>query len=98
MFYWEDAVPLSSVLDEAGTIDGNEFLSSWRSLPQETTQRLGATVSDIEAAKAALGAARLFVLANRPVGDAAVCPGMPPCLAVGIGHGPVLSTQQCKPL
>ena len=68
VFYWDDAIPLAAVLEEDGTIDGNAFLASWRGLAQEASQRLDVTISDIEAAKAKLGAARLFVLAHRPVG------------------------------
>lgn len=70
VFYWDDALPLASVLEEDGTIDGGAFLSSWRAIGAEATQRLGVTVGDIEAAKAKLGAVRLFVLAHRPVSRA----------------------------
>jgi hypothetical protein len=67
VFYWDDALPIAAATDEAGTIDGTAFLNAWRALAPEASQRLEATVSDIEAVKAKLGAARLFVLANRPV-------------------------------
>lgn len=67
VFYWEDNLPLSSVLEEGGTIDGTTFLNAWRALQQEASQRLDVLIADIEAAKAKLGAARLFVLAHRPV-------------------------------
>jgi hypothetical protein len=67
VLYWDDSIPLPAVLEEAGTIDGTAFLNTWRGLPQETVQKLGLTVSDIEATKARLGAVHLFVLAHRPV-------------------------------
>jgi hypothetical protein len=67
VFYWDDALPLAAVTEEDGTIDGGAFLNAWRGLGAEATQRLEATVSDVDAVKAKLGAARLFVLANRPV-------------------------------
>jgi hypothetical protein len=47
---------------------GATFLSSWKALPPETQRRLeGITVANMEAAKAKLAAASLFVLAHRPV-------------------------------
>jgi hypothetical protein len=62
---------LAAVLEENGTIDGQSFLSSWRSLPQETVHKLSVTVQDIEATKAKLQAINLFVLAHRPVSPVA---------------------------
>eukprot|EP00879_Flechtneria_rotunda_P010745 GHRR01011227.1.p1 GENE.GHRR01011227.1~~GHRR01011227.1.p1 ORF type:complete len:891 (+),score=379.26 GHRR01011227.1:368-3040(+) len=67
VFYWDDNIPLSALLEGNGTIDGQTFLNSWRSLPQESVQRLNVTISDIEATKAKLHSANLFVLAHRPV-------------------------------
>lgn len=67
VFYWDDAVPLAALLQEGGAIDGNAFLSAWRSLPGEAGGRLDVTVGDIDAASAALRAVNLFVLAHRPV-------------------------------
>jgi hypothetical protein len=67
VFYWDDALPLPSVLEEGGTIDGAAFLSAWRALAAEEARRLDVTIADIEAAKAKLAAVRLFVLAHRPV-------------------------------
>jgi hypothetical protein len=67
VFYWDDALNLDAVTEEGGTIDGTSFLNAWRGTAQEAAQRLDVSVVDIEAAKAALGAARLFVLAHRPV-------------------------------
>ncbi len=47
---------------------GATFLSTWKALPPETQQRLpGTLVASMEAAKAKLQAASLFVLAHRPV-------------------------------
>eukprot|EP00955_Chlamydomonas_euryale_P091059 364592-Chlamydomonas_euryale.AAC.8 len=54
-------------LQDDGAIEGAAFLSMWRSLPPEQASKLPLAVSDIEAAKAALTAANLFVLAHRPV-------------------------------
>eukprot|EP00878_Enallax_costatus_P013222 GHUV01013823.1.p1 GENE.GHUV01013823.1~~GHUV01013823.1.p1 ORF type:complete len:892 (+),score=342.30 GHUV01013823.1:341-3016(+) len=67
VFYWDDTIPMSALLEEHGTIDGQTFLNTWRTLPQEVTQRLDTTISDIEAAKAKLQASNIFVLAHRPV-------------------------------
>jgi AP-1 complex subunit beta-1 len=88
VFYWDDAIPLPAVLEEGGTIDGSAFLSAWRGLAQESAQRLDVTIGDIEAAKAKLAAARLFVLAHRPVGagQAVVCLGGESCLVRASWH------------
>ena len=67
VFYWDDALPLGAVLEEGGAIDGGTFLNSWRAAGAEASQWLDVAVGDVEAAKAKLGAARLFVLAQRPV-------------------------------
>lgn len=69
VLYWEDSISLAALLAEDGTIDGQTFLSTWRSLPQELVRKLPLTISDIEAAKAKLQAVNLFVLAHRPVGN-----------------------------
>jgi hypothetical protein len=66
--YWDDSIPLAALLTEDGTIDGQTFLSTWRTLPQELVRKLPMTISDIDAAKAKLQAVNLFVLAHRPVG------------------------------
>lgn len=68
MLYWDDSIPLAALLAEDGTIDGQTFLSTWRTLPQELVRKLPMTISDIDAAKAKLQAVNLFVLAHRPVG------------------------------
>jgi AP-1 complex subunit beta-1 len=75
VFYWDDSIPMAALLEEGGTIDGQTFLASWRALPQEAVQKLDVTISDIEAAKARLGAVNLFVLAHRPVGGVWSCAG-----------------------
>lgn len=67
MLYWDDSIPLAALLAESGTIDGQTFLSTWRTLPQEVVRKLPLTISDIEGAKAKLQAVHLFVLAHRPV-------------------------------
>ncbi|KAF8068431.1 BETAC-AD [Scenedesmus sp. PABB004] len=67
VLYWDDAVPLPAVLEEGGAIDGQAFLAAWRALPETPAQRLDVTVADGDAAKAALAAVRVFVLAQRPV-------------------------------
>jgi AP-1 complex subunit beta-1 len=69
VLYWEDSISLAALLAEDGTIDGQTFLSTWRTLPQELVRKLPLTISDIEAAKAKLQAVNLFVLAHRPVGN-----------------------------
>jgi hypothetical protein len=66
--YWDDSIPLAALLTEDGTIDGQTFLSTWRTLPQELVRKLPLTISDIDAAKAKLQAVNLFVLAHRSVG------------------------------
>lgn len=68
VLYWEDSISLAALLAEDGTIDGQTFLSTWRTLPQELVRKLPLGISDIEAAKAKLQAVNLFVLAHRPVG------------------------------
>lgn len=66
--YFEDAAPLSALLQESGTMDGNAFLSTWRALPPEAALSLpGLALADVAAAEAKLRAARLFPLARRPV-------------------------------
>jgi len=70
VFYWEDALPITTLLEEAGTIEGGAFLAAWRALPAETSMRLELTISDIEAAKGRLAGINLFVLAHRPVSAA----------------------------
>lgn len=72
VLYWDDSIPLASLLAEDGTIDGQTFLSTWRTLPQELVRNLPLSVGDIEAAKAKLQAVNLFVLAHRPVGHEVV--------------------------
>mmetsp|Transcript_32785 Transcript_32785/g.83205 ORF Transcript_32785/g.83205 Transcript_32785/m.83205 type:complete len:911 (-) Transcript_32785:492-3224(-) len=68
VLYFTDAISLVGLLEEGGAIDGPTFLSSWKALPPEAQQRLGTVViTDVEAAKAKLQAANLFVLAHRPV-------------------------------
>lgn len=67
VFYWEDAIPLSAVLEEGGATEPQVFLAAWRQLPQEGPVQLPLNVNDAEAAKARLQAANLFVLAHRPV-------------------------------
>ncbi len=68
VLYWEDSISLGALLAEDGTIDGQTFLSSWRTLPQELVRKLPMSITDIEQAKAKLQAVNLFVLAHRPVG------------------------------
>lgn len=34
VLYWDDSIPLAALLAEDGTIDGQTFLSTWRTLPQ----------------------------------------------------------------
>lgn len=68
VLYWDDSTPLAALLAEDGTIDGQTFLSIWRTLPQELVRNLPLAVGDIEAVKAKLQAVNLFVLAHRPVG------------------------------
>lgn len=60
-------MPLAALLVEDGTIDGQAFLATWRSLPGEVVRRLPLALVDIDAAKAQLAASNLFVLAHRPV-------------------------------
>lgn len=67
VLYWDDSIPLAALLAEDGTIDGQTFLNTWRTLPEEVKHKLPLTISDIEAAKAKLQAVNLFVLAHRPV-------------------------------
>ncbi|GAX83225.1 hypothetical protein CEUSTIGMA_g10651.t1 [Chlamydomonas eustigma] len=67
VLYFADAVPLASLLEESGGIEGQAFLNAWKTLPPETPQRLQLTVFNIESAKQRLQAANLFVLAHRPV-------------------------------
>ena len=67
VLYWEDSIPLAVLLAEDGTIDGQTFLSTWRTLPQELVRKLPLTITDIEGAKAKLQAVNLLVLAHRPV-------------------------------
>jgi hypothetical protein len=67
VLYFADAVPLASLLEESGVIEGQAFLAAWKTLPPETLQRLPLTVFNIESAKQRLQAANLFVLAHRPV-------------------------------
>jgi AP-1 complex subunit beta-1 len=67
VFYWDDDIPMVALLEDDGTIDGQTFLTTWRSLAQEVVQKLPLAINDIEAAKAQLQAVNLFVLAHRPV-------------------------------
>ena len=68
VLFLRDIVPLEALLDERGIIEGSQFLAAWKGLPRERQQRLaGLIVGDVEAAKAKLHAAHLFVLAHRPV-------------------------------
>eukprot|EP00775_Hariotina_reticulata_P007152 gene7152-7367_t len=67
VFYWDDNIPMASLLEDDGTIDGQTFLTTWRSLPQEVVQKLPLAIHNIEAAKSQLQAVNLFVLAHRPV-------------------------------
>lgn len=67
VLYWDDSIPLAALLAEDGTIDGQTFLNTWRTLPEEVKHKLPLTISDIEVAKAKLQAVNLFVLAHRPV-------------------------------
>lgn len=67
VLFFSDNLALPAVLEESGAIDGQAFLSSWRSLPNEIQQRLTVIIPDVETAKQKLQAANLFVLAHRPV-------------------------------
>eukprot|EP00877_Chromochloris_zofingiensis_P012411 jgi/Chrzof1/7423/Cz02g23050.t1 len=67
VFYWDDTIHLSLMLEESGTIEGQAFLNTWRALPQEVTHRVPVAVHDIEAVKTKLQSINLFVLAHRPV-------------------------------
>lgn len=73
VFYWDDVIPVTALLEENSAIDGQTFLNTWRTLPQEVTQRLDITITDIEAAKAKLQASNIFVLAHRPVRGCVCC-------------------------
>lgn len=68
VLFLKDVIGLEALLEEGGAIDGASFLAAWKALPPESHQRLaGLVVHDVEAAKAKLQAANLFVLAHRPV-------------------------------
>lgn len=89
VLYWEDNIPMAALLAEDGSIDGQTFLSTWRTLPQELVRRLPLTITDIDAAKAKLQAVNLFVLAHRPVRciiwllpKLQLCPGLFLCLGM----------------
>lgn len=79
VLFLKDGVRLEALLEEGGAIDGASFLAAWKALPAERQQRLpGLLVTDLEAAKAKLQAANLFVLAHRPVGACSVLPPWAP--------------------
>jgi hypothetical protein len=68
VLYYEDALPLGALLAEAGAMDGHAFLAAWRALPTEASASMPAVaVADVAAVEAQLKAARLFLLAHRPV-------------------------------
>lgn len=60
VFYASDTVPLSAVLQEEGIISSQEFVQSWKALPEgsEQQQTLPAAIEDIDVAKLRLEASR----------------------------------------
>lgn len=67
VLYFSDTVPLTALLEESGSIEGQAFLAAWKSLPPESQTRLTMSVGSVNAAKQKLQAVNLFVLAHRPV-------------------------------
>lgn len=70
VLYLSDSVALPAVLAEDGTVEGAAFVAAWKGVPEaaEVQQALGRTIADAPAAKRALRAANLFVLAHKTVG------------------------------
>lgn len=66
VFYASDTVPVSAVLQEEGTISSQEFVQSWKTLPEgsEQQQFLPAAIEDIDVAKSRLEANRWVATAS----------------------------------
>ncbi|KAG2490456.1 hypothetical protein HYH03_011092 [Edaphochlamys debaryana] len=72
VLYFNDAVPLSALTEEAGSMEAADFLAAWKALPPEASARLPLAVPSADVAKERLGAANLFVLAHCQVAQTAV--------------------------
>ncbi|KAG2491509.1 hypothetical protein HYH03_010086 [Edaphochlamys debaryana] len=67
VLYFNDAVPLSALTEETGSMEAADFLAAWKALPPEASARLPLAVPSADVAKQRLAAANLFVLAHRQV-------------------------------
>ena len=69
VFYFNDQIPVTALLQEDGRIEPAAFVQTWKNLPEanETQKELPISITSLERVKARIEAANIFLMAHKQV-------------------------------
>ena len=83
VFYFNDQIPLTALMQEDNKIEPQAFVQSWKSLPEanESQKELPISITSLDVVKSKIQAANIFLMAHKQV-----CTQMIAARIVCLGH------------
>ena len=71
VFYFNDQIPLTALMQEDGRIEPAAFVQTWKNLPEanETQKELPISITSLDSVKSKIQAANIFLMAHKQVRD-----------------------------
>lgn len=69
VFYFNDQIPLTALMQEDGRIEPAAFVQTWKNLPEanETQKELPISITSLDSVKSRIQAANIFLMAHKQV-------------------------------
>ena len=69
VFYFNDQIPLTALMQEDGRIEPAAFVQTWKNLPtaNETQKELPISITSLDSIKSRIEAANIFLMAHKQV-------------------------------
>ena len=69
VFYFNDQIPLTALMQEDGRIEPAAFVQTWKNLPEtnETQKELPISITSLDSIKSRIEAANIFLMAHKQV-------------------------------
>ena len=69
VFYFNDQIPLTALLQEDGKIEPQAFVQTWKTLPEanESQKELPISIASLDIVKSKIQAANVFLMAHKQV-------------------------------